>query len=51
MSGPAAEALFVESYGILKSTLGEQDSRTMDARQHLKTLYEAWHKPEKAVLY
>ena len=46
-----AEPLLLESYRVIKSTAGEQGPRTIEARQNLKTLYEAWHKPEKAVSY
>jgi len=46
-----AEPLLLESYRIFKSTAGQQDPHTMEAQQRLKTLYEAWRKPEKAVSY
>jgi tetratricopeptide (TPR) repeat protein len=46
-----AEPLLVEGYNILKSTTGEQDPRRKEVRQSLKSLYEAWHKPEKAASY
>ena len=43
---------FVPANNILKSTrMGERDPRTKEVRQSLKSLYEAWHKPEKAVSY
>lgn len=37
-----AEPLLLESYRIVKST---------EIRQRLRTLYEVWHKPEKAAAY
>jgi hypothetical protein len=46
-----AEPLLLESYRILKSAAGDRDPYTVETRQGLKTLYEAWHKPEKAVSY
>jgi serine/threonine-protein kinase len=47
-----AEPFLLDSYQIaLKATGGMQDSRTAEPRQRLKTLYEDWHKPEKAASY
>jgi hypothetical protein len=46
-----AEPLLLRSYAETKNNLGEQDSRTMEAHQRLKILYEAWHKPERAALF
>ena len=46
-----AEPLLLRSYAARKSNLGEQDTRTLEARQRLKSLYLAWHKPEKAEGY
>ena len=45
-----AEPFLLRSYAETKNNLGEQDSRTMEARQRLKILYEAWGKPEKAAV-
>jgi len=46
-----AEPLLIESYNILKSTAGEQNPRTKEARQSLKALYQDWHKPDRAAAY
>ena len=46
-----AEPLLVENYNDLKSSLGEQNPLTIDARQHLVKLYEGWGKPEMAARY
>ena len=46
-----AEPILLDSYRILKSTSGDQAPRTKEARQSLKSLYQDWHKPEKAASY
>ncbi|MEY2577742.1 MAG: eukaryotic-like serine/threonine-protein kinase [Verrucomicrobiota bacterium] len=46
-----AEPLLIDSYHELKSKLGDQNKRTLEARQRLVKLYELWEKPELAVRY
>jgi serine/threonine-protein kinase len=46
-----AEPLLLRSYAARKSNLGEQDPRTMEARQRLTILYGAWGKSEEAARY
>lgn len=46
-----AEPLLLHGYESLKSTVGEQDHRTLEARERLAKLYEAWHKPAEVVRY
>jgi eukaryotic-like serine/threonine-protein kinase len=46
-----AETLLTNGYEGLKAKLGEQDQRTIEARQRLAKLYEAWHKPEMAARF
>lgn len=41
---PEAEPLLIQSYDNLKTTLGEGHARTIEAKQRLYTLYEAWGK-------
>jgi eukaryotic-like serine/threonine-protein kinase len=44
-----AEPLLIESYNELKSKLGDQEKRTVEARQRLAKLYDDWNKPDQAV--
>jgi serine/threonine-protein kinase len=46
-----AEALLLGSYESLRSSRGEDHERTVEARQRLVSLYEAWGKPAKAAVY
>jgi serine/threonine protein kinase len=46
-----AEPLLTDSYNELKSKLGEQNKRTVEARQRLVKLYELWEKPDLAARY
>jgi len=43
-----AEPLLKRGYTELKASLGDQNPRTINARQGLANLYENWHKPELA---
>ena len=45
---PEAETLMLHGYEGLKSSRGEANEVTVEARQRLVVLYEAWGKPEKA---
>jgi serine/threonine-protein kinase len=46
-----AEPLLTESYNELKSKLGEQHKRTIEARERLVTLYQLWEKPDLPARY
>lgn len=46
-----AEPLLTDGYTGLIWKLGEKDLRTIEARQRLAKLYDAWGKPEQAGLY
>jgi tetratricopeptide (TPR) repeat protein len=46
-----AEPLLTDGYTGLIWKLGEKDVRTMEARQRLAKLYDAWDKPEQALLF
>ncbi|MEY2479529.1 MAG: eukaryotic-like serine/threonine-protein kinase [Verrucomicrobiota bacterium] len=46
-----AEALLLDSFNELKLKLGDQEKRTVEARQRLLKLYEAWGKPDRAAPY
>lgn len=46
-----AEPFLTESYTTLDSRLGQRDPRTVEAKQRLVKLYEAWDKPEQAAQY
>jgi tetratricopeptide (TPR) repeat protein len=46
-----AEPLLTDGYTGLIWKLGEKDLRTIEARQRLAKLYDAWDKPEQAVLF
>jgi serine/threonine-protein kinase len=46
-----AEPLLTDSYNDLKSKLGDQNKRTVEARQRLARLYEDWGKPDQATLF
>jgi tetratricopeptide (TPR) repeat protein len=43
-----AEPLLVNGYNDLKAKLGDQNWRTIAARQRLAKLYDDWNKPEQA---
>jgi serine/threonine-protein kinase len=43
-----AEPLLVNGYNDLKAKVGDQNRRTIDARQRLAKLYDDWGKPEQA---
>jgi len=43
--------LLLESYNALKSSQGDQNARTIEARTRLIKLYEAWRKPDEAARY
>jgi tetratricopeptide (TPR) repeat protein len=46
-----AEPILTDGYTGLIWKLGEKDLRTIEARQRLAKLYDAWDKPEQAGLY
>ena len=46
-----AEPLLFDSYSELKSKLGEQNKRTIEARQRLAKLYDDWAKPDQAAQF
>jgi serine/threonine-protein kinase len=46
-----AEPLLIESYNELKSKLGDQEKRTVEARQRLAKLYDGWNKPDQAAQF
>jgi tetratricopeptide (TPR) repeat protein len=46
-----AEPLLIDSYNELKAKLGDQDKRTMEARQRLAKLYDDWEKPDQAARF
>jgi tetratricopeptide (TPR) repeat protein len=46
-----AEPLLIESYNELKSKLGDQHKKTVEAQQRLVKLYELWEKPDLAARY
>jgi serine/threonine-protein kinase len=46
-----AEPLLIQSYDAVKQTQGEQNPRTLEARERLAVLYEAWGKPTGTVRY
>ena len=46
-----AEPLLLSGYNDLKAKLGDQNKRTIDARDRLVRLYEAWGKPDLAAKY
>jgi serine/threonine-protein kinase len=46
-----AEPLLTDGYTGLIWKLGEKDLRTIEARQRLAKLYDAWDKPEQALLF
>ena len=48
---PEAEPILTDSYNELKSKLGDQNRRTVEARQRLVKLYELWEKPDLAARY
>ena len=48
---PEAESQLRESYEYLKAQYGEQNPSSVEARQHLVNLYEAWGKPEQAARF
>jgi tetratricopeptide (TPR) repeat protein/predicted Ser/Thr protein kinase len=46
-----AEPLLIDSYNELKSKLGDQEKRTVEARGRLAKLYDDWNKPDQAVRF
>jgi tetratricopeptide (TPR) repeat protein len=44
-----AEPFLVNGHGALQSKLGEQDKRTIEARQRLAKLYDDWGRPDQAL--
>lgn len=46
-----AEPLLTDSYNELHSKLGDQNERTIEARQRLAKLYDDWNKPEQAARF
>jgi tetratricopeptide (TPR) repeat protein len=46
-----AEPLLVDSYNELKAKLGDQNKRTVEARQRLAKLYDDWEKPDQAAQF
>ena len=46
-----AEALLIDSYNDLKSKLGDQEKRTVEARQRLIRLYDEWGKPDQSAQF
>jgi eukaryotic-like serine/threonine-protein kinase len=46
-----AEPLLTDGYTGLIWKLGEKDVRTVEARQRLARLYDAWDKPDQALLF
>lgn len=48
---PEAEPLLTNGYNELKAKLGDQNTGTIEARQRLAKLYDAWNKPEQAALF
>jgi tetratricopeptide (TPR) repeat protein/tRNA A-37 threonylcarbamoyl transferase component Bud32 len=45
---PEAEPLLTDSYNKLKSKLGDENKRTVEARLRLAQLYADWNKPDQA---
>jgi tetratricopeptide (TPR) repeat protein len=48
---PEAEALLLRGYEGLKASRGDTHERTVEARQRLVVLYEAWDRPGRAAAY
>jgi len=46
-----AEPLLTDSYSQLHSKIGDQNKRTVEARQRLAKLYDDWKKPEQAARF
>ena len=46
-----AEPFLVNGYNDLKAKLGDQNRRTVDARERLAKLYDDWNKPEQAAQF
>jgi len=46
-----AEPLLTDSYNELHSKLGDQNKRTIEARQRLAKLYDDWNKPDQAARF
>jgi tetratricopeptide (TPR) repeat protein len=46
-----AEPLLLDSYNELKLELGDQNKRTIEARQRLAKLYDDWAKPDQAAQF
>jgi tetratricopeptide (TPR) repeat protein len=46
-----AERLLLHGYESLKASRGERHERTVEARQRLVALYEAWNRPDRAATW
>ena len=46
-----AEPLLSDSYNQLHSKLGDENKRTVEARQRLAKLYDEWNKPDQAAQF
>jgi serine/threonine-protein kinase len=46
-----AEPLLADSYNQLHTKIGDQNKRTIEARQRLAKLYDDWNKPEQAARF
>jgi tetratricopeptide (TPR) repeat protein len=46
-----AEPLLIDSYNELKSKLGDQEKRTVEARRRVAKLYDDWNKPDQAARF
>jgi len=46
-----AEPLLTDSYNQLHTKIGDQNKRTIEARQRLAKLYDDWNKPEQAARF
>jgi serine/threonine-protein kinase len=46
-----AKPLLIDSYDELKSKVGDQNKRTVEARQRIARLYDAWAKPDQAAQF
>ena len=48
---PEAEALLLQARAGLESSRGHDHERTVEARQRLVALYEAWGRPDRAAAW
>jgi serine/threonine protein kinase/Tfp pilus assembly protein PilF len=48
---PEAEALLLRAHAGLEASRGQDHERTVEARQRLVTLYEAWGRPDRAAAW